>query len=258
MELIAYRIHDVPEFVLEPASNQRAWMDATENRFAYRCLPLVMANQFGWVVRCPIGFDVSWNGDPVPGRGLDFSWDEGPEHLRGYISDHFGDGILTFSLPFLFRTDADYGLIVRGPTNQWLPNAHALDGFVETDWLESTFTMNWKLAEPNRVTRFEKGFPICLIQPYPKALLEAVTTRSMRLGDNPELQERHERWANSRDHFNRDPERRPEDWQKDYFQGKTVAGERVSGHLTRLKLGTFESLDNQIIQNTSAGDDNQA
>jgi hypothetical protein len=35
MEIIAYQIHPIPEFVLEPASNARAWMDATENRFAY-------------------------------------------------------------------------------------------------------------------------------------------------------------------------------------------------------------------------------
>ena len=34
-------------------------MDATEGRFAYRCLPLVMANQFGWIVRCPLTFEVS-------------------------------------------------------------------------------------------------------------------------------------------------------------------------------------------------------
>jgi hypothetical protein len=241
MELIAYQIHEVPEFKLEPAANTRAWMDATEGRFAYRCLPLVMANQFGWIIRCPLTFEVYWNGDDVPGRGLVFNFDDPDNYLCSYIQDHFGDGILTFSVPYLFRTEPDYGLIVRGPTNAWVPGAAPLDGFVETDWLESSFTMNWKIVEPNRVVRFDKGFPICMVQPYPKALLEGTTTRLVPLEANPELKANHDKWANSRDSFNRNPERKASEWQKDYFQGKTQAGDRVEGHLTRLKLGTFGS-----------------
>jgi hypothetical protein len=113
MELIAYQIHDVPEFVIEPAPSTRAWMDATDNRFAYRCLPLVMANQMGWIVRCAATFEVYWNGENSPGEGLVFNWAPETAHLSSYIQDHFGSGILTFSLPFLFRTSPDYGLIVR-------------------------------------------------------------------------------------------------------------------------------------------------
>jgi hypothetical protein len=239
MELIAYQIHDVPEFQIEPASNTRAWMDATEGRFAYRCLPLVMANQFGWIVRCPITFEVYWNGEGIPGRGLVFNFDDPDSHLANYVQDHFGDGILTFSIPYLFRTPPEYGLIVRGPTNAWVNGAAPLDGFVETGWLESTFTMNWKLTEANKVVRFDKGFPICMLQPYPKALLEDVQTKLIPLDANPELKAAHEKWASGRDTFNRNPERKATEWQKDYFQGKTQAGDRVQGHLTRLKLGEF-------------------
>jgi hypothetical protein len=36
---------------LEPAVGNRAWMDATDERFAYRCLPLKVANESGWVFR---------------------------------------------------------------------------------------------------------------------------------------------------------------------------------------------------------------
>jgi hypothetical protein len=60
-ELIAYTATDATGWVIEPAPRERAWMDATTDRFAYRCLPLVFANQAGWVVRCPVGFSVRFD-----------------------------------------------------------------------------------------------------------------------------------------------------------------------------------------------------
>lgn len=241
MELTAYEIHTVPGFSIEPAPHARDWMDQTPNRFAYRCLPLVMANQFGWVIPCPATVDVRWNGRNAPGKGLVIEYEGGePGYIGHYIQDHFGDAILTFSLPYLFRTPPGYGLLVRGPTNMWVPGAHPLDGFVEADWLESTFTMNWKLVEPGRTVRFEQGFPICQVLPYPRDLLESMQTRLAPLAENEELKARNERWSSSREQFNKDPERKPQDWQKDYFQGKNMTGELMPGHATRLKLGTFD------------------
>lgn len=45
----AYRVHPAG-LPLTPAPIDRDWMDATPDRFAYRCLPLVIANQAGWVI----------------------------------------------------------------------------------------------------------------------------------------------------------------------------------------------------------------
>ena len=33
---------------LRPAPLERDWMDASGERFAYRCLPLSIANAYGW------------------------------------------------------------------------------------------------------------------------------------------------------------------------------------------------------------------
>ena len=61
-ELACYRVvADAPEIV--PARAARAWMDATDQRYAYRCLPLSIANASGWEVLCPVGFEASWRGD---------------------------------------------------------------------------------------------------------------------------------------------------------------------------------------------------
>ncbi len=42
-------------------------MDATEDRFAYRCLPLTIANSMGWELLMPFAIAAEWNG----GRDFD-------------------------------------------------------------------------------------------------------------------------------------------------------------------------------------------
>ncbi len=241
MELIAYQIHETPDFRIEPAIATRGWMDATRDKSAYRCLPLTMANQLGWVIPCPIGFEVYWNGDVLGGRGLTFKWDRDPGYLAGYISDHFGEGLLTFSIPFLIRTPPGYGLLVRGPTNAWLPNAHPLDGFVETDWNEATFTMNWRIAEPGRVVRFEAGFPIAMLQPYPAELLAGLTPVTRPLAADPALEQAHLAWREGRRAFATNPQRTGKDWQLDYMRGRSQDGQRVDHHRTRSDAKPFQA-----------------
>ena len=54
-------------------------MDATNQRFAYRCLPLNIANAYGWEVLCNAGFLAMWWG----GEGLDsIVIEPGPRHHR--------------------------------------------------------------------------------------------------------------------------------------------------------------------------------
>lgn len=42
----------------------REWMEALPERFACRCLPLVIANQMGWEIQTPVAFRARWNGGP--------------------------------------------------------------------------------------------------------------------------------------------------------------------------------------------------
>ena len=54
-ELICYvREGWAPRVV--PAAPRREWMDATTESFAYRCLPLAIANSHGWEMLSPCGF----------------------------------------------------------------------------------------------------------------------------------------------------------------------------------------------------------
>ena len=123
-----------------------------ENPNAYHCLPLVIANQWGWQVLCPTDVQVTWDGSLGP-SGLTVAVDPG---FALTIKSQFGSGIVTFSPPWLFRTAPGWDLYVKGPSNRWKANCVALEGVVETWWLNYTFTLNWKLIEPGTV-HFAQG-----------------------------------------------------------------------------------------------------
>jgi hypothetical protein len=49
-EIVPYELHPGNGVELVPPSRERSWMNSTRERFANRCLPLLMANQAGWLV----------------------------------------------------------------------------------------------------------------------------------------------------------------------------------------------------------------
>ncbi len=153
---------------LRPGPPRRHWMD--QDPHSYQCLPLVMANQWGWQMLCPTDVQVTWDGGQRP-ESLQVLVD--PKHHLS-VRSHFGSGIVTFSPPWLFRTPRGWDLMVKGPTNRWKANCAPLEGIIETWWLNYTFTMNWKLIEPGTVT-FAAGESVAQLVPVPHATFDAST-----------------------------------------------------------------------------------
>ena len=255
----AYDLYGTTDMPLTAAPLDRAWMDATDQHFAYRCLPLAIANQAGWLIHNPTPFTAWWDGGPrLESLQLTFGpADAGPwsfsidsHSLAGAaaadarITSHFGGGVLTFSIPFLFRTPPGVNLWVKGPTNYFKDGAHPLEGIVETDWLPATFTMNWKVTRPRHPIRFERGEPICMLVPVPRGLAEGLDPIRKPLRDEPELEREYQEWLRSRAQFledlaAREPEAVKQAWQKDYNKGVTPLGARAAEHQTRLHLREF-------------------
>lgn len=145
---------------LRPAPVRRGWMD--ESKYAYLCLPMVAANQWGWEVLGPADVRVVWDGSAAR-EGLRIDVD--PKYAPA-VKSRFGSGIVTFSPPWLFRTPGGWDLYAKGPSNRGKANAAPLEGVVETWWLNYTFTLNWKLTGPGEAT-FSKGEPLAQLVPVP-------------------------------------------------------------------------------------------
>lgn len=241
---IAYELYSGIDYPLETAPIARDWMDQASQRFPYRCLPLVIANQCGWVIRSPVAFRAYWYGGPNK-EDVELRFDDRPDNR---ISAHFGVGTVTFTVPFLFRTPPGINLWVKGPSNWIKDGVQALDGVVETDWVASTFTMNWKITRVCEWVRFEKGEPFCMLVPVPRGLVESLVPKRVAIADAPDLNDEYQAWQKSRSGFlhglnTRDPEVVKRGWQKDYFQGKKQDGREFDDHQTRLKVREFAAAE---------------
>jgi uncharacterized protein DUF6065 len=241
--LTAFIISDTPPPV-SPAPLNRTWMAATRRGWANRCLPMLIANQSGWVVHNPCAFSATWLG--AEGRtGVMINPDK-RKSGQFLPSSHFGYGILTWHLPFLFRTPPGYNLLVRGPANYPKDAVYPLEGVVETDWSAASFTMNWKLTRKLMPVRFEVDEPICMIVPQRRGELEAFTPELRHIDSDEELRRKHEIFIRSRDELGQvqattdsaAAARLP--WQGDYTRGTTTDGESgPQDHQTRRHLRSF-------------------
>jgi len=241
--LTAYVI-DGHELHIRPAPVERQWMNNTDQRFAYRCLPLNIANAHGWEILCATAFSAIWDGranrDAIHIRTR-------PHGTASQATSHFGSGVLTFHIPCLFRTDPAIDLFITGPLNQPKDGIAPLSGIVETDWAPYTFTMNWKFTRSNQRVHFEAGEAFCHVFPLARGVLESVTPDIRKLSEEPDLECEFKAWSEGRSHFNADlanPDSKAvqEKWQKAYFRGVGPSGSPgPDGHRSRLRLQPFKT-----------------
>lgn len=224
---------------LRPAPAARDWMDATADRYAYRCLPLSIANAHGWEALNPVGCTVRWDGSPAA-EGLSVTSDAGG---AGLATSHFGHGILTFRMPCVIRTEPGWDLMLQGPANRPRDAIAPLAGIVETDWAPFTVTMNWQVTRPGVDIRFEAGEPFCSFFPLPRVAIESVDPVLRPLSDAPGLDRVVAAWRAGRRSANAgilEGTVSPDEWQKHYLRGVTPEGAPGAGdHRTRLRLRPF-------------------
>lgn len=248
-EFVAYYTDREQALVhIEPAARARGWIDSMPDRGASRCLPLLIANEAGWIIRNPVAFRARWLGKDHP-NAIEIEFDEVPFRTQRLVYSHFGYGVLTWGVPFLFRTPAGFNLLVRGPVNDPKDGIGPLEGIVETDWAVATFTMNWKFTRADHWISFEADEPFCMVVPQRRAELEAFVPSLRPLHSDPATEEEARAWSLRRDEMQKRKflaaysEAYSDDWsswERDYFQGRLPSGGRAPEHQTKLKLKPFE------------------
>ncbi|GGE99476.1 hypothetical protein GCM10011611_01340 [Aliidongia dinghuensis] len=242
MRLICYPTSGAPPLI-RTAPVERDWMSATPEGFAYRCLPLNIANSHGWQILNPVGFAAFWTG----GAGTDaVITSPSTSGTTPPALSHFGQGILTFHVTGLFRTEPGYDLWVGGPTNMFKDAIQPMSGVVETDWSPFTFTMNWKFTRANQPITFAEGEPFCCLFPIERGLVERVEPEFRSMAEDPEVLDAYTKWSADRAQFNKELQvpgsaAQAAKWQKDYFRGvDTGFGTAPADHRTKLKLKEFK------------------
>jgi hypothetical protein len=247
-KLIAYHASPDPGSLVpvEPAPRWRDWMNETTNRFANRCLPLLVANEAGWVMRNPEPFRARWDGGSDR-SAIEIEFLEGTPQVKP-VQSHFGHGVLSWAIPYLFRTPPGYNMLARGPANWPKDGISALEGLVETDWSVATFTMNWRFTRPDHDVVFERGEPFCMVVPQRRGELESFEPEVRDVREDPDAYEGWKQWHASRDDlqvrkflsgYSAEHEEAADAWEGDYFRGRLPDGEKVAEHQTKLRLSEF-------------------
>lgn len=151
---------DLSELVYQP-SKKRSWFTP----HFYRCLPLSIANQYGFVFILPFDIELTWDGTEGL-EGLTIVASE--ENNLFTVGSQFGNGIVTITTPFFIKTPKNVNIMTINPPNYILPNITVLNGVVETDNLRGNFTFNLKIQIPGITTTLRKGMPISGIIPIPR------------------------------------------------------------------------------------------
>jgi hypothetical protein len=239
MKLHCYSLMPKPPRLV-PAAATRRWMDEFPYHHAYRCLPLSIANAYGWEIQSPCALTIEWNGGPAA-SDISFSCEDDYRYLNHLVASNFTHGIVTFHTGYLFQTEPGWNLVATGPFNSPKDGCAPLTGVIETDWLPYPFTMNWQLTRPGRF-RFERGEPFCVVFPVAQNALESTQPEIVELKSNPELQEQLAAWRARREEFMvrfraGDEETFREAWQRFYFKGERPDGtDKIAHHKAKLHL----------------------
>ncbi len=240
LEITAYEVTERP-MALRTAQRARDWMDVLPDRFAYRCLPLAMANQVGWEVLNPVDFTARWNGRP----GLDAIRIKFHGEPLPLVGSHFGHGVLTFTPGYLFRTTKAHNLWIKGPANAPKDGIAPLEGIIETDWAPFTFTMNWKFTRKRLKVTFEKDEPIACLMPYPRFYAGKFEPELRNINEDAKLYAQYTGWRDDRLRFNEElkqpgSEAQKEGWQRSYMKGEDQTGQAFAGHQTKVLMKDFK------------------
>lgn len=204
-------------FDIVPLKIHRNWMTKSQDKFAYKCLPLNIANQYGWAVLSPCDFKVSWYGGDVPNGVEVFDIEE---RFMENIHSHFGSATFTINVDFIIKTPENYSLYIRGLPNKEYGILKPLDAIVETDWLPFTFTYNFKFLDTG-VYEFKKGDPLFSFFPILRNTVENFEIISQNINEDKKLLEDFSELAELRHSgLSKLSENGKYDYQKFYINGK--------------------------------------
>ncbi len=236
---IAIFLNEREDFTIDRLNNVIERPDKKRNWFAnnfYRCLPLVIGNTQGFVIKSEFSFSVLWTGENSnKSLGIQTDLTDNKNHdgknMYPEISSHFGHGILTIQTPFSIRTPIGVNILTMNPPNFIVPNATVMTGVVETDNLRRDFTFNIKIQIPNIKVSFPAGTPLAAFIPIPRYFCDAFQLANAEDIFSEDVVKKEQKAATDAYDFRDNVEPTlPHQVGKHYFKGVDVYGNKFTDH----------------------------
>lgn len=210
---------------------QRPWMDDTDSKHAYRCLPVSMANTMGWSIS--YDFDISFSWDGVS--------DSSPDHVtllqgKKVCSTGRGNATISFETGLIFRTDPDVTLLSISPPNYFIDGAQAFTSAVSTSFFKDTFPCAWYITKPNTIITIPAGTPVATVIPIS---LKGLSDISVDLHSSDEYLKTHSDYYSARSEYAKEFSSivSSGEWPNFYRNGVDHKGNKLGDHeLPTLKL----------------------
>lgn len=166
-----------PEFpvMVKPAVKSRNWMPVNANK----CLPLQMANQYGYEISFYEDISVHWNGGSNKNDITCFP-------TKYDLVTEAGQGIFAFPTNLIVRTPPGVNTCIQGPVNVYREGLQYLSAIVETDWQSTQLNMNFNIINPGTTIHFKKGEPFCVFYPVPRKYEQTFSLSIEPLANNSE------------------------------------------------------------------------
>jgi hypothetical protein len=139
------------------------------NSHFYYCLPLIIGNQYGFIIKSARNFDAVWDGSEKNAT-ITFNDDIGEE--KQVIKSGFGNGIITIQNRFMLKTPIGINLMTIQPPNMYIAGCVAMTGVIESDNIRRDFTFNLKITIPNYKISVRAGDALGAFIPIPRYFID--------------------------------------------------------------------------------------
>jgi hypothetical protein len=176
------RTHQTPPKITQ-SRMQRDWMEATYNKHAYQCLPMTVANVYGWEMQMEDDLVVQWDGCQNPPKIISGEF-AGSGRLQAVASI---TGMISIQMSWVIRTEEGYNTWFTGSPNYFVEGAAPLSATIPTWWWPDESQMNWKITKIGEPVIFEAGTPFCFFNVYDNSVMENAEIQTSNLWDDMEL-----------------------------------------------------------------------
>jgi hypothetical protein len=146
---------------IEQTKLHREWMDDTNDRHAYKCFPLSLANT--------IGYSISFLDD------IEFIWDGIIDHTEDHVkiirSGHNicnlarGNATISFNTELWFETDENTSLLSIAPPNYFFDGVVPYTNLISSSFYQYPLPVAWRITRPNENIIIPAETPVITVIP---------------------------------------------------------------------------------------------
>lgn len=225
------------KIIISPMSIKRDWMDATEDKHAYRCFPVTQANMIGWNLSCSQDIKFIWN-------GINNTSSENVTILDGLDFTYTGRGQSTVSIHtgLTFRSEQNISMFTINPVNYFNEDFETMSSLISTSFLDTGFPLAIKARNPNKEITIKAGTPLATIVPIS---LTAMDNTAIEIIDYSDVDRKRE-MANRSYGEAAQVVNQSGQWTDWYREAVNEKGESIGSHETKvLRLSVIDNTTNK-------------